>query len=239
VAAHSGGSHAAFMTTTLITGGNRGLGFETARQLVSLGHRVFIGARDPARGQEAAKKLGAQFVQLDVTDDASVEAAAQKLGSLDVLINNAGISGPMVAVTELTLEALQTVYETNVFGVMRVTRAMLPLLKKSACPVIVNVGSGLGSIGTVLDDSTIESKVHALAYCSSKSALAMLTVQYAKALPELRINVVDPGYTATDFNQHRGHQTVEEGAEIIVAMATINQRGPTAGFRDRRGVVRW
>ena len=227
------------MTTTLITVGNRGLGFETARQLLELGHTVFIGARDEARGAAAAKTLGAQFIQLDVTQDASVEAAAKKLGSLDVLINNAGISGPMLPVLDVTLEALRTVYETNVFGVVRVTRAMLPLLRKSACPVIVNVGSGLGSNTAVLDDSRLASKVPALAYASSKSALTMLTVQYAKALPGMRVNVVDPGYTATDFNQHRGDQTVEEGAEIIVAMATIDQRGPTASFRDRRGVVGW
>ncbi|MBL9039870.1 MAG: SDR family NAD(P)-dependent oxidoreductase [Archangium sp.] len=227
------------MTTTLITGANRGLGFETARQLIQRGHTVFIGARDEARGHQAAKTLGAQFVQLDVTSDASVDAAAKKLGALDVLINNAGISGPMLPTTAITLEALRTVYETNVFGVMRMTRAMLPLLQKSACPVIVNVGSGLGSISAVLDDGRIESKVPAVAYSSSKSALAMLTVQYAKALPGMRINVVDPGYTATDFNQHRGHQTVEEGAEIIVSMATIDQRGPTAAFRDRRGTVAW
>ncbi len=227
------------MTTTLITGGNRGLGFETARQLVHLGHTVFLGARDRARGQLAAKQLGARFVQLDVTDDASVEAAARELGALDVLINNAGVSGPMLPAAELTLAALRSVYETNVFGVMRVTRAMLPLLEKSICPVIVNVGSGLGSISTVLDDSRIEARVPGLAYASSKSALVMLTVQYAKALPGMRINVVDPGYTATEFNQYKGPQTVEEGAEIIVAMATIDQHGPTASFRDRHGVLGW
>lgn len=227
------------MTTTLITGGNRGLGFETARQLIQLGHTVFIGARDPVQGEAAAKKLGAQFVQLDVLQDASVEAAAKRLGALDVLINNAGISGPMLPSLEIAVETLRTVYETNVFGVMRVIRAMLPLLERSACPVIVNVGSGLGSIGNVLDDSSLASKFPALAYASSKTALAMLTVQYAKALPAMRVNVVDPGYTATDFNQHRGHQTVGEGAEIIVKMAAIDRTGPTASFRDRHGVVTW
>ena len=227
------------MTTTLITGGNRGLGFETARQLVQLGHTVFIGARDEVKGRQAAEKLGAQFVQLDVTQDASVAAAAKKLGSLDVLINNAGISGPMLPTLEITPEALRTVYETNVVGVMRMIRAMRPLLEKSACPVIVNVGSGLGSNSVVLDEARIESKVPAVAYASSKSALTMLTVQYALALPGMRVNVVDPGYTATDFNHHRGHQTVEEGAEIIVNMATIDQRGPTASFRNRHGTVGW
>ena len=227
------------MTTTLITGGNRGIGFETARQLIQLGHTVFIGARDEARGQQAATKLGARFLQLDVTDDASVDAAAKAIGSLDVLINNAGISGPMVPVLEITVEAMRTVYETNVFSVVRVTRAMLPLLRKSSGPVIVNVGSGLGSSSVVLDPRRLESKVPALAYASSKSALAMLTVQYSMALPEVRVNVVDPGYTATDFNQHRGHQTVEQGAEIIVKMARVGRDGPTGTFSNRHGTVTW
>jgi NAD(P)-dependent dehydrogenase (short-subunit alcohol dehydrogenase family) len=227
------------MTTTLITGGNRGLGFETARQLVQLGHTVIIGARTEAAGTQAAKKLGATFLQLDVTNSASIEAAAKRLDSLDVLINNAGISQGMIPVPEVTVDVLRTVYETNVFGPMQMIRAMLPLLRKSANPVIVNVGSGLGSVSTVLDERRIESRVPALAYCSSKSALAMLTIQYAKALPEMRVNVVDPGYTATEFNGYTGPQTIEEGVEIIVKMATIDQRGPTATFKDRHGTVSW
>ena len=153
------------MTTTLITGGNRGLGFETARQLIALGHTVIIGARTESAGAEAAKKLGAQSIQLDVTDAASIEAAAKKLTTLDVLINNAGISGGMIPVTDVTVDTLRTVYETNVFGPMQMIRAMLPLLRKSSNPVIVNVGSGLGSISTVLDENRIESKVPGLAYC--------------------------------------------------------------------------
>ena len=229
----------AFMTTTLITGGNRGIGFETARQLIQLGHDVVIGARDETRGREAAKKLGARFVQLDVTKDSNVAAAAKELDALDVLINNAGISGPFVPVMELQIDAMREVFETNVFGVARVTRAMLPLLRKSSCPVIVNVASGLGSITTVLDQSRIESKLPSLAYSSSKSALVMATVQYAKSLPEMRINVVDPGYTATEFNGYRGPQTVAEGAEIIVKMAMIGRDGPTGTFSDRHGVLGW
>jgi NAD(P)-dependent dehydrogenase (short-subunit alcohol dehydrogenase family) len=227
------------MTTTLITGGNRGIGFETARQLLQLGHDVIIGARDESRGREAAKKLGARFVQLDVTNDASVDAAAKELGALDVLVNNAGISGPFMPAAELPLDALRTVYETNVFGVVRVTRAMLPQLRKSPCPVIVNVSSGLGSFATVHDPTRIESKLPTLAYSSSKSALVMLTVQYAKSLPEMRINVVDPGYTATEFNGYRGPQTVEEGAEILVKMARLGKDGPTGTFSDRHGPLGW
>ncbi|MBL8912715.1 MAG: SDR family NAD(P)-dependent oxidoreductase [Archangium sp.] len=227
------------MTITLITGGNRGLGFETARQLIQRGHTVWLGARDLKRGEEAAKKLGARAVQLDVTNDASVEAAARTVGTLDVLINNAGISGAFRPAPELPLDEFRAVYETNVFGVVRVTRAMLPLLQKSGNPVIVNVGSGLGSFQTVHDTSRIESKLPSLAYSSSKSALSMVTVQYARGLPQLRVNVVDPGYTATEFNRHTGPQTVEDGAEIIVRMACIGRDGPTGTLSDRHGTVGW
>jgi NAD(P)-dependent dehydrogenase (short-subunit alcohol dehydrogenase family) len=231
------------MTTTLITGANKGLGFETARRLIARGHTVYIGARDRERGEAAAKKLGATFVQVDVTDDASVAAAAAWIkaqpGGLDVLINNAGISGGMAPPAEITADAVRNVYETNVFGIVRVTHAMLPILRASKCPVIVNVASGLGSFGRVRDTSIIESKVTALAYCSSKSAVTMLTVQYAKSLPEMRINVVDPGYTATDLNHNSGPQTVEEGTDAIVKLATIGLDGPTGTFHDRAGVVPW
>lgn len=231
------------MASTLITGANKGLGFETARRLVALGHTVYVGARDRERGEAAAQKLGARFVQLDVTDDASVAAAAawlgQQPGGLDVLINNAGIAGGMSAPAELTADAVRDVYETNVFGIVRATHAMLPLLRASACPVIVNVASGLGSFGVVHDSSRIESRVAALAYCSSKSAVTMLTVQYAKSLPEMRVNVVDPGYTATDLNHHSGPQTVEQGTDAIVRLATIGKNGPTGTFQDAAGVMPW
>ena len=217
--------------------------FETARRLVAQGHTVLVGARDAARGKEAADKLGATFVQLDVTDDRSVAAAAatiEKLhGRLDVLVNNAGITGRQVAPGDTTADDLRAVYETNVFGMARVTHAMLPLLKKSNAPVIVNVASGLGSLATVHDTSRIESKVVALGYCSSKSAVVMMTVQYAKALPEMRINVVDPGYTATDLNHHSGPQTVEEGTNAIVRLATIGKEGPTGTFQDDAGTMPW
>jgi NAD(P)-dependent dehydrogenase (short-subunit alcohol dehydrogenase family) len=231
------------MTTTLVTGGNKGLGFETARRLVALGHTVYLGARDREKGEAAARSLGARFVQLDVTDDASVTAAAawiqQQPGGLDVLINNAGIAGGRIAAPDATAANVRDVYETNVFGIVRVTHAMLPLLKASKHPVIVNVASGLGSFGVVTDPGRFESQVVALAYCSSKSAVTMLTVQYAKALPEMRINVVDPGYTATDLNQHSGPQTVEQGTDAIVRLATIGKDGPTGTFQDRHGALPW
>jgi NAD(P)-dependent dehydrogenase (short-subunit alcohol dehydrogenase family) len=230
------------MTNTLITGANKGLGFETARRLIALGHTVFLGARDQARGEAAAGRLGARFVQLDVTDDVSVTAAAAWIGQqggLDVLINNAGIAGAMTPAPDVTADAMREVYETNVFGIVRVTHAMLPLLRASTNPVIVNVASGLGSFGVVHDTDRIESRVTALAYCSSKSAVTMLTVQYARALPELRINVVDPGYTATDLNHHSGPQTVEQGTDAIVRLATIGKDGPTGSFQDAAGLLPW
>ncbi|MDB4975993.1 MAG: putative short chain oxidoreductase [Myxococcaceae bacterium] len=231
------------MTNTLITGANKGLGFETARRLLALGHTVYLGARDRERGEAAAARLGARFVQLDVTDDASVTAAAtwlqQQPGGLDVLINNAGIAGDMSPPSEVTADAVRHVYETNVLGIVRVTHALLPLLRASKNPVIVNVSSGLGSFALVHDASRIESKVAALAYCSSKSAVTMLTVQYAKTLPELRINVVDPGYTATDLNHHSGPQTVEQGTDAIVRLATIDKDGPTGTFQDAAGILPW
>jgi NAD(P)-dependent dehydrogenase (short-subunit alcohol dehydrogenase family) len=231
------------MTNTLITGANKGLGFETARRLIALGHTVYVGARDRERGEAAARRLGARFVQLDVTDDASVTAAAawiqQQPGGLDILINNAGIAGAMAAPQDVTAEAVRGVYETNVFGIVRVTHAMLPLLRASANPVIVNVSSGLGSFEVVHDQSRIESKVVALAYCSSKSAVTMLTVQYARALPEMRINVVDPGYTATDLNHNSGPQTLEQGTDAIVRLATIGKDGPTGTFQDAAGILPW
>ncbi|HEX4722773.1 MAG TPA: SDR family NAD(P)-dependent oxidoreductase [Pseudonocardiaceae bacterium] len=231
------------MTITLITGGNKGLGHEAARRLIAAGHTVYIGARDNNRGKAAADALGARFVQLDVTDDTSVKAAiahiADEARGLDVLINNAGIAGGRALPAEVTADDIRQVYETNVFGVVRVTHEALPLLAASPSPVIVNVASGLGSLGVVTDPERMESRYPVLAYGSSKSAVISLTVQYAKALPAIRINAVDPGYTATDMNGRNGTQTVTEGTDAIVRMATITQDGPTGGFYDRNGVVPW
>jgi NAD(P)-dependent dehydrogenase (short-subunit alcohol dehydrogenase family) len=227
------------MTTTLITGANKGLGYETARRLIAGGHDVWVGARDPERGRAAAEELGARFVALDVTDDASVAAAAETVGALDVLVNNAGISGGMVPVPEVTPDLLETVFATNVFGLVRVTQAFVPLLRGSANPVIVNVSSGMGSLGVTTDPERLESTLNGLQYPASKAAVNMLTSQYAKALPEMRVNCVDPGYTATDFNQHRGHKTVEQGADVIVRMALLDASGPTGTYVDDEGTVPW
>jgi NAD(P)-dependent dehydrogenase (short-subunit alcohol dehydrogenase family) len=179
----------------------------------------------------------------DVTDDASITAAMTAIddatGHLDVLINNAGIAGGRVAPTDVTAEDLRRVYDTNVFGLVRVTHAALPLLQRSAAPVIVNVASGLGSLGVITNPERMESRFSTLAYGSSKSAVVALTVHYAKALPQMRVNVVDPGYTATDLNGNSGTQTVTEGTDAMVRLATIGPDGPTGGFFDRNGTVPW
>ncbi|SEB63126.1 SDR family NAD(P)-dependent oxidoreductase [Streptomyces melanosporofaciens] len=235
------------MTTTLITGANKGLGFETARRLIAAGHTVYIGSRDAERGRRAAERLGARLVVLDVTDDASVAAAAKTIeadGGLDVLINNAGVEertpdGGVIGAAEVTADMMRKVFETNVFGVVRVTHAFLPLLRRSAAPVVVNVSSGLASLDRV---STPDTPTHAypgVSYPASKVTVNMLTVQYAKAFPQMRINAVEPGYTATDLNAHTGHQTVEEGAEIIVRMAQVGPDGPTGGYFDIEGTLPW
>lgn len=231
------------MTTTLITGANKGLGFETARRLIEAGHTVYLGARDAQRGREAAAKLGTRFVQIDVTDEDSVKAAAEFIredaGHLDVLVNNAGIVGAGKPVGEVTGSDMQTTYDTNVFGVVRVTHAFLPLLQAGDAPVVVNVSSGLGSLAATGDPGRVEFHVALLDYNSSKTALVMVTSQYAKAYPAIRFNAVDPGYTATDLNGHQGTNSVEEGAEIIVRMAAIGADGPTGGFFDKAGPVVW
>ncbi len=235
------------MTTTLITGANKGLGFETARRLIAAGHTVYVGSRDAERGHRAAGQLGARMVLLDVTDDASVAAAVKAIeadGGLDVLVNNAGIEGRnadggVFGAAELTAGMIRTIFETNVFGVVRVTHAFLPLLARSAAPVIVNVSSGLGSMARMTTPGSPASGYPGVAYPTSKAAVNMLTVQYAKAFPGMRINAVEPGFTATDLNMHQGRQTVGEGAEIIVRMAQLGPDGPTGGYFDADGPIPW
>jgi NAD(P)-dependent dehydrogenase (short-subunit alcohol dehydrogenase family) len=233
----------ALMTTTLITGANKGLGREAARRLLAAGHDVWVAARDADRGRVAAEELGGRFVQLDVTDDASVSAAVERVtaetGGLDVLVNNAGIAGGFTPVPEVTADDVARVLATNVVGLVRVTQAFLPLLERSANPVVVNVSSGMGSLAITTDPERVESTFVGLAYPASKSAVTMLTTQYAKAFPDIRINAVDPGYTATDFNNHSGPQSVEEGTDAIVRMAQLDASGPTGTFVDRHGAVPW
>lgn len=231
------------MSTILITGANKGLGHEAARRLIADGHTVWAAARDAEAGTRAAQQMGARFVALDVTDDASVAAAVRTLraagAGLDVLVNNAGILGPRATPTETTADDVAETYATNVFGVVRVTHAFLPLLEESENPVIVNVSSGTGSIALANDPDRVESTVMSIAYASSKTAVTGLTNTYARALPRFRVNAVDPGYTATDLNGHRGHQTVTEGTDAIVAAAQLGPDGPTGRFLDRHGEVPW
>ena len=224
------------MTTTLITGANKGLGLETARRLIEAGHTVYAGMRDTTKGTDAAA-LGAHIVQLDVTDQVSVDAAIASLPALDVLINNAGIIGPHSPVEEFGADELHEVFDTNVYSIVRVTQAALPLLTASDSPVIVNVASGLGFPRFVTDPSRDEFSVLALGYPTSKAAVIMLGLQYSRLLPSMRVNTIDPGYTATDLNGNSGPQTVTEGTDAVVAMATIGADGPTGTFSDRRGVI--
>lgn len=232
------------MSTILITGANKGLGREAARRLLDAGHDVLLGARDPQRGREAADALGGRFVALDVTDDASVARAADHVasltgGALDVLVNNAGISGEIKDAADVTAADIAEVHAVNLLGPARVLHAFLPLLRRSPAGVVVNVSSGLGSHAITSDPARIESTFQHPAYTSSKAALNMLTAQWAAAFPELRVNAVDPGYTATDLNGHSGPQTVTEGTDAIVALATIGADGPSGTFSDRHGPLGW
>lgn len=226
------------MTTALITGANKGLGLETARRLIAAGHTVHAGMRDPAAG-DAARALGAHVVRLDVTDQASVDAAIAELPALDVLVNNAGIIGRSSGVDDLTAGRMAEVLETNVTGIVRVTQAALPLLRRSENPVIVNVASGVGWPRALTTPGRDEFPVAAVPYAASKAAVITLTVQYAKSLPGFRVNVADPGYTATDLNGNSGHQTVTEGTDAAVALALLGPDGPTGEFHDRTGRIAW
>ncbi|TQM32424.1 SDR family NAD(P)-dependent oxidoreductase [Nocardia bhagyanarayanae] len=235
-------------TTALVTGANKGLGRETVRRLAGLGWEVFLAARDPARGAETLAELAEEgvrvrFVTLDVTSDESVTAAADAVrasaGHLDVLINNAAVGGPRTHPADTRVDELREVFETNVFGPVRVTHAFLPLLRASGHPRIVMVSSGMGSIATVTDPRWKDLLPPALGYPTTKAALNMLTTRYAAALPEIRINAVDPGYTATDLNGHTGFQSVVEGTDAIVELACVDPGGPTGGFFDRNGTASW
>lgn len=233
------------MTITLITGGNKGLGLETARALVQQGHKVYIGSRDLARGKAAAESVSATCIQLDVTDESSVSRAAGTIkaaeGYLDVLVNNAGISGGFKRPGQMTASDVEHVYQTNVFGIVRMMQHFLPLLEASQHAVVVNVSSGLGSFDMVTNPATEESHVNSLAYCSSKSAVTMLTVQYAKGLPQIKINAADPGSTNTDLvgDFSNNAKPASQGIIPIVKLATIDKDGPTGTFIDGNGVVPW
>lgn len=234
----------------LITGANKGIGYEIARQLGSRGATVIIGARDIERGLEASNQLrssqiDAKPVQLDVIDQKTIDSTAAQIerdfGKLDILVNNAGILIDRVPPSQLDIETLRQTYETNVFGVFAVTKAMLPLLKKSTAGRIVNVSSGLGSLTQNSDPNYEFAGMKLLAYNSSKTAVNALTVLFAGELKDtpIKINAADPGFTATDINQHRGYRTVEQGAAAAVRLATLPNDGISGGFFDENGVVPW
>ncbi|MGW1596179.1 SDR family NAD(P)-dependent oxidoreductase [Streptomyces sp. NPDC002343] len=232
------------MTVTLVTGANKGIGHETARRLIKEGHTVYIGARDTERGQAAAAGLGARFVRLDVTDDTSVQDAVRVIeeheGRLDVLVNNAGIADHTLGADGVTAAGAQAVFETNVIGVVRVTQAALPLLRRSDNPVVVNVSSALGSFWAVTNPERRQSRYAFIVYGASKAAVSMLTVQYAKALPEFKVNAVEPGFTATDFTAgFPGGRPVQESAEVVVRMATLGKDGPTGTFQEDGDELPW
>ncbi|MFJ8580661.1 SDR family oxidoreductase [Micromonospora sp. NPDC093277] len=235
-------------TIALVTGANKGLGRETVRRLAGLGWQVFLAARDTTRGGAAgaeliAEGLDVEFVPLDVTCDESVAAATEtvkaRAGRLDVLVNNAGVGGPGSQPADTRASDLRTVFEVNVFGPVRVTHAFLPLLRAAEHPRVVMVSSGMGSIATIADPNLSGLVPPELGYPASKAALNMVTTQYARALGNMRINAVDPGYTATDMTNHAGFQTVAEGTDAIVRLACIGPDGPTGEFFDRKGTVPW
>ena len=236
------------MTTTLITGANKGLGKGTARLLVKAGHIVWVAAREETLGRAAADELGARFVQLDVTDDASVDAAFATITAagtgLDVLVNNAGIAKRGAGGNEaLDGPSVLEVFDTNAVGIVRVTQAVLPLLQRSPNPVIVNVSSALGSFWATHEPSRPASRFVAIVYGASKAAVSMLTVQYARAYPGIRINAVEPGITATalgggDPGSHPG-RPAEESAQIVARLATIGPDGPTGTFQEDIGGLGW
>lgn len=240
------------MTTgiALITGANKGIGLEIARQLGTQGITVLIGARDEKRGSVAAEKLQAEnidahAVQLDVTNQQSIDAAAKHIesefGKLDILVNNAGIAIDNAPPSQLDMEILRRTYDTNFFGVFAVTKAMLPLLHKSQAGRIVNISSGLGSLTQNSDPNYEYAQIKYLAYNSSKTALNAMTVQFAHELKDTRIKVnsADPGYVATDINNNNGPRTVQQGASTPVRLATLPADGPTGSYFDDNGVVPW
>lgn len=235
----------------LITGANKGIGFAVARQLGERGTVVFVGARDEVLGKQAADTLTAEGITahplvIDVTDPASVAAAATEIerryGRLDVLVNNAGIAGRFTGTAaEATAADLREVYETNVFGVVTVTGAMLPLLRRSPAGRIVNLSSHVGSLTLNSHPESPLAGLDMIAYQSSKTALNAVTVAYAKALRDtpVKVNAALPGVVATDINHHRGHRTPAEGAGIAVRLALLDETGPSGACLADEGPVPW
>lgn len=240
------------MRTVLITGANKGIGFEAARQLAQAGNFVYIGSRDLIKGEQAADRLKAAgitnvaAIQIDITDLASVKRAKTELDSqveaLDVLINNAGISGERKQdIAECGMESIRTLFETNYFGAIQTTQVMLALLKKSAAPSIINVSSEIGSLTMQMDAGRSPNWSNFSTYGATKTALNGFTVMLANELrsQNITVNSVTPGYTATDLNQFQGFKTVEEGAKPLVALAMLTDRTITGRFFKDGGEIPW
>lgn len=235
----------------LITGANKGIGLEIARQIGKADHRVLLGARDASLGEAAASALKGEgidvcFIHIDLSNPGTIQGAAATIdadyGRLDVLVNNAGIAdradGPP---SKTSIDAVRRIFDTNFFGTLAVTQAMLPLLRKSSSGRIVNVSSGLGSLAHNGDPSWEFVEAKFLGYNSSKAALNMLTVQLAAELQNagIKVNSADPGFTATDLNAHRGRQTIPEGAAAAVRLALLPDDGPTGGFFSASNTEPW
>jgi NAD(P)-dependent dehydrogenase (short-subunit alcohol dehydrogenase family) len=232
----------------LITGANKGIGFETARQLGKQSITVLVGFRDKQRGQKSVETLrgegiNAQGLILDVTSQSTIDAAAshvdREFGKLDILVNNAGILAERVFPSECQVENLRKTFETNFFGLFAVTKAFLPLIRKAPAGRIVNLSSGLASLTNLSDPERFENTF--LAYSASKVAVNVLTIGFARELRDtaIKVNSVAPGYVATDMNNLGGHLTVEEGAVVPVRLATLSPDGPTGSFIDVNGTVPW
>ena len=239
------------MKTVLITGANKGIGFETAKQLAQMGYFVYLGSRDKIRGLDAINKLkglgisNVTLIEIDVTNINSIKRAKQELetktGALDVLINNAGIGGEQPQnISAGDIENLRKVFETNFFGAVQTTQQFISLLKKSTGPVIVNVSSELGSL-TIHNDTQNPNYVMYDAYSCSKTALNAFTVMLANEFKNtnFKINSVTPGYTATDLNQFKGIKTAEQGAKSIVKYATLDNEGATGKFFKDEVEIPW
>jgi NAD(P)-dependent dehydrogenase (short-subunit alcohol dehydrogenase family) len=237
--------------TVLVTGANKGIGRETARRLAELGMTVLVGARDRTRGEAAIEGLrkharDVHLVLLDVADEPSVVRAAaevaERFGRLDALVNNAGISLGAASPSKQSLEAMHHIFATNVFGPIAVTQQFLPLLEKAPAARIVNVSSSVGSLELATDpDGPIGQLGGLFGYSASKTALNAFTVRLANELrpKNVKVNAACPGYVATDLNGHRGSRSIQQGAEIIVRLATLPDDGPTGGFFDDTGRVAW
>ena len=235
--------------TALVTGANKGIGYEIAAGLARRGFRVGVGARDAGRREAAVEKLRAEGhdvfgVALDVTDDASVAAAASQLeteGGLDVLVNNAAITGGMPQEpSQVSAAQVLAVVDTNVVGVIRVTNAMLPLLRRAGSPRVVNVSSTVGSLTLQTAQAAAVGPISA-AYSPTKTYLNAITIQYAKELADtgILVNAGCPGYVATDLNGHSGTRTPERGAAVFLELATLPDGGPSGTFRDETGIQPW